>query len=201
MNPTTTTAMDGFRGDTWRQFGQFSWTLALRGLVLRPAYRALAAVRLCQGAASGSGLLRRPLMLGARVLHRIACRSAGIELPWQTSIAPGLAVTHGWGMVINHGAVIGRNVTLFHGVTIGWGETIMDDGSRMGGGNPVIEDDVWIGPHAVVAGPVTVGRGSRLGAGTCLFQSVPPQSIVVGNPGRVAKSGCPPDVINRYEPR
>ncbi len=201
MNSGISAALDGFKGDTWRQYGRFSWALALRGLALRPAYRAVACVRLCQSAACAARFWRRPLLLAARVLHRLACHAAGIELPWQTRIGPGLAVTHGWGMVVNHGAVIGSNVTLFHGVTIGWGETILDDGTRISGGNPVIEDDVWIGPHAVVAGPITVGRASRLGAGTCLFESVPAHSIVVGNPGRVAKTGCPPDVVNRYAVR
>ena len=111
-----------------------------------------------------------------------------------------MALTHGRGTVISQHAAIGRNVTVFHGVTLGWGEKILDDGSRVDGGTPVIEDEVWIGPHAIVAGPVTVGRGSRIGAGALVVpEDVPPYSIVVGNPGRVVKRGCVPDVVNRCD--
>lgn len=190
-------AATALKADTWRQYGRFSWPLALRGLALRRPYRAVAAVRLCQAAARRR-LGRLPLLLAARLLHRWACQRAGVELPWRTAIGPGLALTHGWGTVVNEGTVIGRNVTIFHGVTLGYGERLHPDGSRSGGGNPVIEDEVWIGPHSLVLGPITVGRGSRIGAGTCLLQSVPPQSIVVGNPGRVARTGCAPDVVNPW---
>lgn len=183
--------------DTWRQYGRFSWPLALRGLALKRPFRALAALRLCQAAAEGGGW-RRPLLLPARLFHRWACGSAGLELPWRTSIGPGLALTHGWGTVVNSGTVIGSNVTIFHGVTLGYGERLHSDGTRSGGGNPVIEDDVWIGPHSMILGPVTVGRGSRVGAGAVLLQSVPPRSVVVGNPGRIASTDCAPDVVNPW---
>jgi len=189
--------MMAFKADTWRQYGRFSWPLALRGLFLRRNLRVLATMRLCQGAAALQGVLRGPLLLAARLLHRLACAGAVVELPWETSVGPGLALTHGWGTVVNPGVVIGRNVTLFHGVTLGYREDVHADGSRQPGGSPVIEDDVWIGPHAIVVGPVTIGRGSRIGGGACLVKSVPARSVVVGNPGRVVKTDCAPDVMNR----
>jgi serine O-acetyltransferase len=48
-------------------------------------------------------------------------------------------------------------------------------------------------------GPVTIGRGSRIAAGACVFESVPARSIVMGNPARVVKTECVPDVMNRWE--
>jgi serine O-acetyltransferase len=188
---------DAFQADTWRQFGRFSWGLALRGLVLRRNFRAVATLRLCQWAARRGGVLARPLLVFARLLHRIACGAAAIDLPWQTSIGPGFALTHGWGTVVNQHAVIGRNVTMFHGVTLGQRDRIAADGSRSTG-YPVIEDEVWIGPHAAIVGPVTIGRGSRIAAGACVFETVPPYSIVMGNPAAVVKTACQPDVMNRY---
>ena len=188
-NSPPESAATALKADTWRQYGRFSWPLALRGLALRRPYRAVAAVRLCQAAARRR-VARLPLLLAARLLHRWACQRAGIELPWRTAIGPGLALTHGWGTVINEGAVIGRNVTIFHGVTLGYGERLHSDGSRSDGGNPVIEDEVWIGPHAAIVG-VTVGRGSRIAAGACVFEDVPPHSIVMGNPARVVKRMTP----------
>jgi serine O-acetyltransferase len=189
---------EDFKADTWRQFGSFRWALVLRGIALRRSYRVVATMRLCQWAARRQGILARSLLTVARLLHRIACGTAGIDLPWTTAIAPGLALIHGWGVVVNEHAVIGRNVTLFHGVTLGQADRIAADGSRASG-YPVIEDEVWIGPHAVVVGPVTIGRGSRIAAGACVFESVPPHSIVMGNPAQVIKSGCVPDVMNRWE--
>lgn len=191
-------AAAAFKADTWRQFGRFSWPLALQGAASLRNYRALATMRLCQWAASRPGILSRLVLFLARVLHRIACHAAVIDLPWKTSIAPGLALTHGWGTVVNEHVVVGRNVTLFHGVTLGQRDRIGADGSRTTG-YPVIEDDVWIGPHAAVVGPVTIGRGSRIAAGACVFENVPAHCIVMGNPARVVKTGCTPDVMNRCE--
>jgi serine O-acetyltransferase len=191
-------AAAAFKADTWRQYGRFSWPLALRGVALRRDFRAVATLRLCQWAARRNTILARLLMPAARILHRIACHGAAIDLPWTASIAPGFALTHGWGTVVNEHAVIGRNVTMFHGVTLGQRDRIAADGSRSTG-YPVIEDEVWIGPHAAVVGAVTIGRGSRIAAGACVFESVPPHCIVMGNPARVVKTGCVPDVMNRYE--
>jgi serine O-acetyltransferase len=190
--------MTAFRADTWRQFGRFSWMLALRGFVLRRNYRAITTLRLCHRAASGTGWFARPFLIFARLLHRMACHSAGIDLPWQTRVGGGLALTHGWGLVVNENAVIGRNVTMLHGATLGQRDRLGADGSRSPGGSPTIEDEVWIGPHAIVVGPITVGRGSRIAGGACVFEDVPPRSIVVGNPARVVKSDCTPDVMNAY---
>jgi serine O-acetyltransferase len=121
---------------------------------------------------------------------------AAIDLPWRTSIGAGLGVTHGWGLVVAAGARIGCNVTLFHGVTLGRRDQIAADGARRVG-YPVIEDEVWIGPHAIVVGAVTIGCGSRIGGGAFVNFDVPPRSIVSGNPGAVVRQDCTPDVMNR----
>jgi serine O-acetyltransferase len=88
-------------------------------------------------------------------------------------------------------------VTLFHGVTLGQRDSIARDGTRSIK-YPLIEDDVWIGPHAIVVG-VTIGKGSRIAGGAYVFEDIPPYSVVLGNPGKVVKSGCVPDVNNRWD--
>lgn len=194
QHPSGPGPLAAFKGDTWRQFGSFTWGLALRGLLRRRTLRPVATLRLCHAAAARS----RVLLVAARLLHGWACRSAGIDLPWRTNAGPGLALTHGWGLVVNEGAVLGRNVTLFHGVTLGQRDHIAADGARRTVGCPVIEDDVWIGPHAIVVGAVRIGTGSRIAGGAVVFEDVPAHSIVLGNPARVVKSNCAPDVMNRY---
>lgn len=62
---------------------------------------------------------------------------------------------------------------------------------------PVLEDEVWVGPHAVIIGGVTIGRGSRVAAGAFVTESVPPHSVVSGNPAVIVKSHCVPDVMNQ----
>lgn len=189
--------MHPLKADTFRLFGRAGWRLTARAMVSNQAFRVVAALRLCQAAHRrsfrGSGLALFP----ARVLHLAASVVSGIEIPWRTAIQPGLALVHGRGIVVNVNASIGKNVTLFHGVTLGQRDSIASDGSRQTR-YPVIEDDVWIGPYATVAG-VRVGKGSRIAAGACVFEDVPPHSIVLGNPGRVVKTGCMPDVVHRWE--
>ena len=188
--------MDALKADTFRLFGRFSWLLAAKAMVSNQAFLVVAAVRCCQSAQRQPVFWRKLLLLPARVLHLLACRASGIELPWRTAIKPGLALTHGRGIVVNVNASIGQNVTLFHGVTLGQRDAIASDGSRKTR-YPVIEDNVWIGPYAIIVG-VTVGKGSRIAGGACVLEDVPAHSIVVGNPGKIVKTGCAPDVVNPW---
>lgn len=189
--------MHALKADTYREFGRFSGWLLLKGVASHPAFRVVVTLRCCQAAARWPPPLRWLLLTPARVLHRLASQWAGVELPWRTSVAPGLALTHGRGIVVNAGTRIGSNVTLFHGVTLGQRDHIDDEGRRLTT-YPVIEDEVWIGPHAIVVGGVTIGQGSRIAGGAYVFESIPPHSMVLGNPGNIVKSNCMPDVDNRY---
>lgn len=193
--PATAAASPGaLAADTHRACGRSgAWPMLRRALGDR-TFRCLATLRLCQALARRR-LGRALLLVPARLLHRWACGRAGIDLPWRTDVGPGLAIMHGWGLVVNGAARIGRNVTLFHGVTLGRRDRIAPDGTRETR-SPVIEDEVWIGPHAVIVGGVTVGRGSRIAAGAFVTEDVPPRSVVVGNPAAVVRRDCTPDVWN-----
>lgn len=182
------------QADTWRQYGRYSALLALKGFLTRRSFRPIVTLRLCQRARAG-GRAGRLLLPFCQVLHKLATQLAGMDLAWQTSIGPGLALTHGWGLVVNPGARIGSNVTIFHGVTLGQRDRIAADGTRSSE-CPVIEDEVWIGPHAIIVGGVRIGRGSRIGGGAFVSGDVPPYSVVAGNPSAIVKSGCVPDVMN-----
>lgn len=188
--------MDALKADTYRLFGRFKWLLLAKAMVSNQAFFVVATVRFCQSAQCQSFVWRKLFLLPARLLHWLAGLIAGIELPWRTVIQPGLTLTHGRGIVINVNACIGQNVTLFHGVTLGQRDSIAKDGIRKTS-YPVIEDDVWIGPHAIIAG-VRVGKGSRIAGGAYVFEDVPPHCVVVGNPGKIVKIDCAPDVVNRW---
>lgn len=118
-----------------------------------------------------------------------------MDISWRTSIDAGLALTHGWGLVINKEAKIGKNVTLFHGATLGRRDKVLADGS-VKIEFPVLEDNVWVGPHAIIVGGVTIGEGSRIAGGAFVTEDIPPHSLVVGNPAKIVKQNCRPDVMN-----
>lgn len=100
-----------------------------------------------------------------------------MELRPRTSVGPGLRIHHGFGLVVNDHAVIGSNVVLRNGVTIGH--------ARPGGGSPRLEDGVEVGAGASVIGEITVGRSAVIGAGAVVVADVPTGSIAVGNPARI----------------
>ena len=183
----------GLKADTFRQYGCFSWTILVKGFIANRTFRPLITMRLCQLAAAHrwGGVL----LLLAKLLHRWSCNAAGIDFSWKANIGAGCAITHGWGLVVSQGAEIGKNVTLFHGVTLGRRDRILESGERVTG-FPVIEDEVWIGPHAIIVGGVRVGRGSRIGGGAFVTEHVPPYSVVAGNPSQIVKANCIPDVFN-----
>lgn len=103
----------------------------------------------------------------------------GIDIHPAAKIGDGLFIDHGMGVVIGETAEIGNNVTLYHGVTLGG--TSFQKGKR----HPTIEEGVLIGAGAKVLGPITVGKGSRIGANAVVLKSTPPNSVVVGVPGQI----------------
>lgn len=180
--------------DTHRVYGHFSVIKLLLGLITRRTFRPVVSLRLCQFLAQSKFPIR-VLLPFAKLVHRLFTHIAAIDLAWNTTIAPGFCITHGWGMVVTHGAKIGHNVTLFHGVTIGRRDRIDREGHRLIE-FPIIEDEVWIGPNAIIVGGVRIGKGSRIAGGAYVTENVPPYSIYSGNPGTIVKSGCAPDVMN-----
>ncbi|NLZ24878.1 MAG: serine O-acetyltransferase [Clostridiales bacterium] len=108
-------------------------------------------------------------------------RKTGIEIHPAAKIGSGVFIDHGAGVVIGETAEVGNNVVIYQGVTLGG--TGKDTGKR----HPTIEDDVMISAGAKVLGPVRIGRGSKIGAGSVVIKDVPPYSTVVGVPGRIVK--------------
>ena len=90
-------------------------------------------------------------------------------------------IDHGMGVVIGETAVVGDNVTIYQGATLG------GTGKDVGKRHPTIENDVVISSGCKVLGPFTVGAYSKIGAGAVVLREVPPGSTVVGVPGRVVK--------------
>jgi serine O-acetyltransferase len=186
--------LSALKGDTTRKRGKYKFSYILTGFFRDRTYRPIVTFRLCQATGHWK-YVGKIVHLFFRVIHRFACNSAGIDMPWETKIGTGFSLVHGWGVVITPKATIGKNVTFFNGVTLGKREKISKDGNRSSE-YPVIEDEVWVGPHAVIVGGVVIGKGSRIAAGAFITESIPPYSTVMGNPAAIVKSGGHPDVKN-----
>jgi serine O-acetyltransferase len=136
----------------------------------------------------------------AIILHRIAHRlwSAGLKFParllsWMCrfltniDIHPGATIgrrffiDHGAGVVIGETAIVGDDVTLYHGVTLGG--TSWSGGKR----HPTLEDNVLVGAGAKILGNITVGRGTRVGANSVVVDDMPDDVTVVGIPAKVVR--------------
>lgn len=127
----------------------------------------------------------RPALLGraATLAYRLVVDWVmGIDLPPDVQAGPGLAIYHGTGLVVHPASVLGSDVLLRHGVTIGALGDGRDDGPARA---PRIGDGVSIGAGAIVLGDVTVGDGAVIGAGAVVVDDVAPGTTVVGNPARV----------------
>ncbi len=117
----------------------------------------------------------------ARMISQKTVRKTGIEIHPGATIGKGLFIDHGSGVVIGETTIIGENVTLYQGVTLG------GTGKECGKRHPTIGDNVMIGSGAKVLGSFTVGENSQIGAGAVVLSEVPPNSTVVGVPGRIVK--------------
>ena len=117
----------------------------------------------------------------ARWISQRAVRKTGIEIHPGAQIGRGLFIDHGNGVIIGETTIIGDNVTLYQGVTLG------GTGKEHGKRHPTIGNNVMISAGAKVLGSFTIGDNSKIGAGSVVLSEVPPNSTVVGVPGRVVR--------------
>ncbi|MGL5259162.1 MAG: serine O-acetyltransferase EpsC [Lachnospiraceae bacterium] len=117
----------------------------------------------------------------ARWVSQRAVRKTGIEIHPGATIGRGLFIDHGHGVVIGETAIIGDNCTLYQGVTLG------GTGKEIGKRHPTLGNNVMVSAGAKILGSFTIGDNSKIGAGSVVLEAVPPNSTVVGVPGRIVK--------------
>lgn len=118
-------------------------------------------------------------VLVPRIISNIGRFLTGIEIHPGATIGEGLFIDHGTGIVIGETAELGRNVTLYQGVTLG------GTGKEKGKRHPTIGNNVVVASGAKVLGSFTVGDHAKIGAGSVVLKAVPAYATVVGIPGRV----------------
>lgn len=132
----------------------------------------------------------------ARWVSQRGVRRTGIEIHPGARIGKGLFIDHGNGVIIGETTIIGDNVTLYQGVTLG------GTGKEHGKRHPTIGNNVMISAGAKVLGSFSIGDNSKIGAGSVVLSEVPPNSTVVGVPGRVVKrnhQSLPQDTMNQTD--
>ncbi|MDR3307911.1 MAG: serine O-acetyltransferase [Coriobacteriales bacterium] len=131
----------------------------------------------------------------ARFTSQVTRFFTGIEIHPGATLGRRLFIDHGMGVIIGETAVVGDDVTLYQGVTLG------GTGKEQGKRHPNLEDGVTVGVGAAVLGNITIGARSKVGGGAVVVDNVPADCTVVGIPGRiVARNGiriCPADPYRR----
>lgn len=148
---------------------------AIEILLLYPGYKAIRMHR------RAHWCFRHNLKFLARLISQRAVKKTGIEIHPGATLGRRVFIDHGTGVVIGETAVVGDDVIIYQGVTLGG--TGKDTGKR----HPTIGNGVMIGAGAKVLGPFTVGDNARIAAGAVVLHEIPPESTAVGVPARVVK--------------
>ncbi len=141
---------------------------------------------------------RRSLAAPAYLYHRFWLNHYrfryGFDVSPSTLIGPGFYQGHFGGVVVSPDAVLGANVNLAHGVTIG----ATSRGARIGA--PTLGDRVWVGAHAILVGKIVIGSEALIAPGAYVNFDVPSRAVVLGNPGRVVSDSGSDGYINHVLP-
>src|SRR6056297_3070212 len=114
----------------------------------------------------------------ARLVAHLGRLLTGVEIHPGAEVGDRLFIDHGMGTVVGETSVVGDDVLLYHGVTLG-GKSM-----RREKRHPTLEDGVTVGANATLVGPITIGENATVGAGAVVVDDVPPETTVVGNPAR-----------------
>ena len=148
---------------------------AIEILLLYPGLKAIRLHRLA------NKFYKRKMFFMARWISQRASKKTGIEIHPAVQIGKRFFIDHGTGVVIGETCVIGDDVTVYQGVTLGG--TGKDTGKR----HPTIGNNVMIGAGAKVLGPLNIGDNSKIASGAVVLNDIPPDSTAVGVPARVVK--------------
>ena len=170
---------DTLRHDLYRYKGRLSAGAFLHAYFRKRAFKYTFWLRTAAHLRSHRSLLSKPVYLIAKLMLDVCSVRYGYQILDDTQIGPGLYLGHFGTIIVNPEAVIGRNVNIAVGVTIGQANR----GRRAG--SPTIGDRVWVGTNAIIVGRVTIGDGALIAPGAYVNFDVPPNAVVLGNPGKI----------------
>lgn len=178
------------RGDLYRYSGGIGRRALRRAYLREPGFRFTYHLR----KVAHYSRTKRSFGVFAYLYHRTLLQHYrfryGFDISPTTAIGPGLYVGHFGGVVISPYAVLGANVNIAQGVTIG----AESRGPRKGA--PVLEDRVWVGAHAIIVGKITIGHDALIAPGAFVNFDVPSMAIVLGNPGKIVSNSGSVGYVN-----
>ena len=160
---------------------------SLQVILLYPGFHAIAIHRLAHA------LHRRGWFWLPHILALVSRFLTGIEIHPGAEIGPGFFIDHGMGVVIGETSLIGRDVTMYHQVTLGGTGWFSEKR------HPTVGDEVLIGAGAKLLGPIKIGTGAKIGAGAVVLGDVPEGCTAVGIPAKVVR-GCENTIGWRQRP-
>ena len=166
------------RTDLYRAGGSYSFREFVREFLFNIGFKYCFWMRLCSCLYPSRFGLVGVFYYPARVILYRCSIKYGIDIRFETKIDKGFYIGHYGGIVVNDGAIIGKNCNISHGVTIG-------RTSRGNIGVPIIGDNVYIGPGAKIIGKIKIGNDVAIGANSVVTKDIPDHAVVVGIPARV----------------
>lgn len=167
------------RADLFRYRARTDASALISACIREPGFR----FTYCMRKVAFYGCRKRSLWIVFYALYRVLYNryrfKFGFDISPNTRIGPGLYIGHFGGVVISPHAVIGSNVNIAQGVTIG----AASRGERTGA--PTLEDRVWVGANAIIVGKVTIGHDALIAPGAYVNFDVAAMSVILGNPGKV----------------
>jgi serine O-acetyltransferase len=172
------------RADLYRYRGQTDRRALLSAYLQEPGFRFTYYLRKVAYYAAKKNSIQVIAYLYNRVLYHHYRLKYGFDISPTTSVGAGLYIGHFGGVVISPHAVLGANINIAQGVTIG----AASRGPREGA--PTLEDRVWVGANAIIVGKVTIGHDALIAPGAYVNFDVPSMAVILGNPGKmVATTG------------
>jgi serine O-acetyltransferase len=178
--------------DLYRIQGKTDSKTFYQNLLINPGFKVAFWIRVCAYLRQHQQL-KHSLYHVVRVILQHEIVKYGIDISHRTQIQSGLLIVHYGGIVVNSQAIIGKNCTISHGVTVG------EANRGRNKGFPVIGDNVYIGPGAKIVGNVHIGNDVAIGANCVVTKDIPDHAVVVGVPGRAISSNGAQDYVNRTD--
>jgi len=190
MNKNRINLRDILQNDLYRYCGKTSRSAFFWAYLRKPGFRFTYHLR----KAAFYSIRKKSMQIVPYLFHRMVLDhyrlKYGFDIPHIARIGPGLYLGHFGGVVIHSGAVLGANINIGQGVTIG----IVNRGPHSG--VPTLEDRVWVGAHTIIVGRVTIGHDALIAPGAYVNFDVPCMGVVLGNPGKLVSYGGSAGYVN-----
>lgn len=162
--------------DSWSIFCFIKYALVNKSMRLSIWFRLASALR----KESERSVLYLPLFVFCECIYRILSMLAGVDISTKATIGGGILFSHTFGIVISHSTIVGENLRLYQGVTIG---ATRDE--KVGNRSPIIGNNVTISAGAKVIGNITIGDNVLIGANAVVNKDVPSGAVVAGIPAKI----------------